>query len=399
MANGTEFFFSYHCSIVAIQQCTFCSADRQPRWCLDYFDQKCTASGRTYFVNFLKKNLPSIAQHTDMAFTADSITSPKGIAALIGGGIATAVVLKRILTPNNEEKEIPVAPPGSKFVKLPKSNATLRYIDNEESSSSVTFVLIHGFAGVSETWELLTPHLKNHRVVALDLVGSGFSDKPLEGFDYSYRTQGKVVSEFISLLGLKKTVLVGHSSGTVVAASAALQTPEVVGVVFIANALFRLKSAMFSKAWLKPLFGWMVQKMMADRKSSLARMHRPDYVLTDSFVEKFAAPTRLPNFHEALLEGIMVEEAPYEDLVDELLSTPKPLPLLFVYGKDDTYKPTPEEQKEVIQQKLDAMDAKTKEQQCLVIGELEKCHHYAQHERPEALAKEILGYVEKNITL
>ena len=96
------------------------------------------------------------------------------------------------------------------------------------------------------------------------------------------------------------------------------------------------------------------------------------------------------------------KQAPYVDLVDDLLSTDGgriPLPLLFVYGKEDTYKPTPEEQKEVIQQKMDAMDAKTKDQQCLVISELDECHHYAQHERPEALAKEILGYVQNNIAL
>ena len=354
---------------------------------------------------------------TDKLLSLYGMSSTPHLLTIVGGGIAAAVFLKTIFSQKKvgiddvEKKPLPVAPSGSKFIKLPNSRVTLRYIDDanddpNSNSEQVTFVLLHGFAGVVETWEFLTPYFldtkRKTRVVALDLVGSGFSDKPDgDDFDYACRSHGRVVSEFISVLGLSNVVVVGHSSGSLAAASTALQsTKNVIGAVFVANALFRPKSTFFSKPWLKPLFRWMVKKMMADRKKSLERMHSPalaDRILTESFVEKFAAPTRLPKFNDALIEGIMVKEEPYENLVDELLSIA--LPLLFVFGKDDTYKPIPDDQKEWIRLKLDAMDAKTREGQRVDIIELEECHHYAQHEQPEALAKQIFTFVEKNTTL
>ena len=377
----------------------------------------------------------------------DIITSNAVISTLALGAVGSAIALVMAFSGNNkktDEKPLPVAPAGSKFIELPGSGVTLRYTDiasddksksggfDKNNTKQLTFLLLHGFGGVLETWEFLTPYLLESktndtkettkiRVVAIDFVGSGFSDKP-DGteFDYAYRSQGRVVSEFISVLDLSNVVLVGHSSGTVVGASTAVQKSKggensaVVGAIFMSCALFRSKSEYFSKPWLKPVLGWMVTKMTGNRKKSLGSMHLPvhaDRVLTDEFVEKFAAPTRLPNFHVALLETVMAKEAPYEDLVDELLSLPSlksgdenegtraPVPMLFVWGKQDTYKPLPDEQKESIRQKLDVMDANAREEQRVETAELEECHHYPQHEQPEALAKEILGFVQKSVTL
>ena len=365
-------------------------------------------------------------------------SSSTKIATLAIGSIGAAFFLAKLASwkktgaiesdETDKPQPLPEAPPGSKFVELPESEVTLRYTDTAEINDpksptkkdgdqtmrtrnaypdQVTFLLIHGFAGVLETWELLIPYLleSDARVVALDMVGSGFSDKPDdETFDYSYRSQGRVVSEFISVLGLSNVVLVGHSSGTVVGASTALQSAgngkEVVVAVFVANALFRPKPAFFSKPWLKGFFRWTITKTMNDRKKSLEKMHLPvhaERVLTDAFVEKFAAPTRLPSFYDALVGTVMAKEPPYEDLLDGLLAVTPVVPMLFVHGKDDDYKPLPEQQKESMQQKLDAMDAKSREQLRLDVTELEECKHYAQHEQPENLAKEILGFVQKNV--
>eukprot|EP00536_Pseudo-nitzschia_multiseries_P003625 jgi/Psemu1/302059/fgenesh1_kg.56_\ len=177
----------------------------------------------------------------------------------------------------------------------------------------------------------------------------------------------------------------------------------------MACALFRHKSDFFSKSWLKPMFQWMTTKMMANRKQSMAKMHLPihaERVLTDDFVEKFAVATRLPNFNSALVDTVMAKEAPYEELVDELLSPPStanntgPCPILFVWGKQDTYQPLPAQQKESLKQKLDSLTASTQQREQIVeTKELDECHHYPQHEQPEALAKEILSFVQKNVKL
>lgn len=351
---------------------------------------------------------------------------------LVAAAVAAFGVAKLLFPPSRMEPEdlepLPEPPAGSTFITLPVSNVKLRYADTGAQKSSVlrrilhskrddvTFVLLHGFAGVLETWNFLVPELQkknpNFRVLSLDLVGSGFSDKPVgDGFDYSYRSQGKIVVEFLSQLDLSRVVLVGHSSGTVVAAAAALECPSrVIGTVFVANALFRAKSSLFSNPWLKSFFGWMATKMTADRKKSLSRMHHPmhiDKILTDEFVQLFAAPTRLPNFHAALVETVVAKEAPYEDLINALMLGPEtssssssssfsPVPMLFVYGKDDTYKPLPVEQAASLQGKLDGMDPKLRNQQKIETVSLEDCAHYAQHEQPEALADAIREFLHKH---
>lgn len=317
-------------------------------------------------------------------------------------------------------KDTPTAPSGSKFIELPESGFTLRYADTKDgdspdgdSSSRVTFLLLHGFVGVLETWDFLTPHLlesvADARVVAPDLVGSGFSDKPdAKDFDYSYRSQGRIVTELISVLGLSRVVLVGHSAGSVVAAAAAVRASRgdgdvVAGAVFLANALFRPKTAVYTDRAKTPMIKSYLNNMLGDRRGSMEKMHLPDHaerVLTEDFVEKFAAPTRLPGFFDALVETVMVVETPYEELVDEILSLPPGnavVPMLFVFGDSEVEPPTPELQKESIRKKLDAMDAERREQQPLEIFDLESCHHYPQHEQPEALAKEILRFVERNV--
>lgn len=322
-----------------------------------------------------------------------------------------------------DEKPLPLPEPpiGSKFVTLPESGVNLRYADtatedgnkrkNNDDDKHVTFVMLHGFAGVLETWELLTPNLRKEssnlrvRVVALDLVGSGFSDKPDgSNFDYSYRNQGKVVSELLSVLNLSNVVVVGHSSGTVVGAATATGDKRIVGAVFVDGALFRPKPEFFSKSWLKPLFSWMTTKMLSDRKQSLAKMHLPENaerVLTDEFVAKFAAPTRLPGFGDALVDTVMAKEAPYEELVDQLLSETKPIPMLFAWGAADlTHKPLPSQQIESIQTKLNDIHAEHPEKQPIVETKLvENSSHYPQHEQPEALASGILSFVRKNVAL
>lgn len=332
------------------------------------------------------------------------------VAVAIVAGIGLTKLFEKNETDATKSLPVPVPPAGSRFVVLPMSKVKLRYSDSRTPGDSkkakgVTFVMLHGFAGCLETWKFLTSQLTEKspdcRVISLDLVGSGYSDKPNgEDFDYSYRNQGKIVMEFLSALALTKVVLVGHSSGTVVAAAAALQCPsKVVGTIFVANALFRAKSNLFSNPWLKSLFGWMAGKMTADRKKSLSRMHHKDHidrVLTDDFVQEFAAPTLLPNFHTALVETIVAKEPPYEDLVDALLLS-SPLPILFVYGKDDAYKPLPSEQAASMKKKLEAMDQELLAKVLLDTVELEKCAHYAQHEQPEALAEAILNFVRKHV--
>ncbi|PXF55790.1 MAG: hypothetical protein C4B57_01960 [Deltaproteobacteria bacterium] len=78
-------------------------------------------------------------------------------------------------------------------------------------------LLLHAYPTASWGWHRMWPELTGHfRVVAPDLLGSGFSDKPPDG-DYSITYLTDVVEELLSKLKIKETHVLAHAYGSLVA--------------------------------------------------------------------------------------------------------------------------------------------------------------------------------------
>jgi pimeloyl-ACP methyl ester carboxylesterase len=86
-------------------------------------------------------------------------------------------------------------------------------------------LLIHGIGDNSATWEHLLPFLAiDHTVIAPDLLGHGASDKPRA--DYSVAAYANGMRDLLSVLGVDRVTVVGHSLGGGVAMQFAYQYPE-----------------------------------------------------------------------------------------------------------------------------------------------------------------------------
>jgi pimeloyl-ACP methyl ester carboxylesterase len=96
-------------------------------------------------------------------------------------------------------------------------------------------VLLHGIGGDADDWAFcLHPLSKLHRVVALDLLGFGRSDKP--HIDYSIAGFVEVLLRFLPAVGIEHASLVGDSMGGWIAASFALQFPAAVDKLVLVDA-------------------------------------------------------------------------------------------------------------------------------------------------------------------
>jgi pimeloyl-ACP methyl ester carboxylesterase len=86
-----------------------------------------------------------------------------------------------------------------------------------------TMLLIHGYTASTYAWRTVAPMLADEgfRVVAVDLLGFGFSEKP-RWFDYSIEAQARMVSRFMDRVGIGRATVVGSSYGGAVAATLAL---------------------------------------------------------------------------------------------------------------------------------------------------------------------------------
>lgn len=86
-------------------------------------------------------------------------------------------------------------------------------------------LLIHGIGDSSVTWRSIIPRLaRDHTVIAPDLLGHGASDKPRA--DYSIAGYANAMRDLLSVLGIDRATVVGHSLGGGVAMQFAYQYPE-----------------------------------------------------------------------------------------------------------------------------------------------------------------------------
>jgi pimeloyl-ACP methyl ester carboxylesterase len=87
-------------------------------------------------------------------------------------------------------------------------------------------LLVHGIGDNSSTWAHLLPFLAaDYTVIAPDLLGHGASDKPRVA-DYSVAAYANGMRDLLSVLGVDRATVVGHSLGAGVAMQFAYQYPE-----------------------------------------------------------------------------------------------------------------------------------------------------------------------------
>lgn len=102
-------------------------------------------------------------------------------------------------------------------------------------------VLLHGFPQNWWAWRAQLPALAaaGYRAAAMDLRGTGASDKPPSGYDMATLTQD--VAGVIRSLGAQEAVVVGHGIGGIVAWSMAGLQPEVTRAVAAFSALHPMR--------------------------------------------------------------------------------------------------------------------------------------------------------------
>jgi pimeloyl-ACP methyl ester carboxylesterase len=96
------------------------------------------------------------------------------------------------------------------------------YYDTGEGPA---LVLVHGVGGDADQWAFCLDALAaSHRVIALDLLGFGRSDKP--PIDYRIAGFVEMLDRFLSSLGIARASLLGHSLGGWIVATFAISFPD-----------------------------------------------------------------------------------------------------------------------------------------------------------------------------
>ena len=94
-----------------------------------------------------------------------------------------------------------------------------------KTGSGPALLLLHGLGCHHGTWEPVIDRLaRNYTVIAPDLLGHGQSDKPRA--DYSLGGYANGMRDLLTVLGIDRATVIGHSFGGGVAMQFAYQFPE-----------------------------------------------------------------------------------------------------------------------------------------------------------------------------
>ena len=137
-----------------------------------------------------------------------------GLAIVAGATVVAGRTPESLLMP---ESSLPMKKTVSVF------GQRIAYYD---TGAGPVVVLVHGFASEARfDWgNVLLPLAKHHRVIALDQIGFGASEKPL--IDYSIQTYVDFLGEFLRVMKVKEFTLIGESLGGWISA---LYTIEALG--------------------------------------------------------------------------------------------------------------------------------------------------------------------------
>ena len=144
-----------------------------------------------------------------------------GRIALIVLAVIVGLLILNALALSNQTKDAEVNVDGGQIVET--SIGGLQVLD-EGDPRGAPIVFIHGYAASMRWFDELAADLTDgHRVVRVDLLGHGGSDKPKAG--YGMEEQARGIAEALSELGVENATVVGHSMGAAVGTALALQSP------------------------------------------------------------------------------------------------------------------------------------------------------------------------------
>ena len=276
------------------------------------------------------------------------------------------------------QQSVPVkelAGKDSRFIQV--KDRTIHYI---QAGQGKPLVLVHGFAGSTYTWRYLIPLLAQHNTVyALDLLGFGLSDKPVDA-NYNLRAQGQLVIDFIDALKLAPVELVGHSMGGVIVSCAAVQAPKKIDKLVVMDAgFYHGGPPAFTKHLFFPFDILMARSFYTKgtRSRSLLNSYYNKALITDELIENYLRPARTPHAADALAS--MMSKSSGESY--EGISTSITVPTLLIWARNDA--PIPLSDGERLQREIKGSK--------LVV--VDKSGHMIQEEQPQQVAEAIESFL------
>lgn len=248
----------------------------------------------------------------------------------------------------------------------------------EEEGEGPAVVCVHGLGGSSNTWTPLMPALARHRVIRVDLPGSGRSQR-VEGA-LSIEGYVETLLSVCARLGVTRAHWLGHSMGTIVVQHIAATQPKLVASAALFGPLIEppeaARTAMKARA--------------AKAREGATGMHEITQALLNAAISadtRQRLPVAVAYVRESLMrqdgdayarscEALAGAQAAAVDRIDA--------PMLLVTGDEDGVAPP---------QSVRAFAEKLHSAKSARVVVLPKCGHWTPVERPEECVRELRDFL------
>ena len=255
---------------------------------------------------------------------------------------------------------------------------TIDRIAVEEEGDGPAIVCVHGLGGSSNTWTPLMPALARHRVIRVDLPGSGRSQHA-EG-PLSIERYVESLLAVCTRLNVTRAHWLGHSMGTIVVQHIAAAHPKLAAGVALFGPLLAppdaARAAMTARA--------------AKAREGAAGMHEITLALLNAAISA-ETRQRLPLAVAFVRESLMRQDGEAYARSCEALAAAQPAaverieaPVLLVTGDEDGVAPP---------QAVRAMAEKLHAARSQRVVVLPRCGHWTPVERPDECQRELREFL------
>ena len=251
-------------------------------------------------------------------------------------GLVALLAINTIVV-DGETKDAELTIDGGQLISLPGGDVQ---VFEEGSGTGAPIVLLHCYGCSLHWWDELAPLLAaEHRVIRIDLLGFGGSQKPSSG--YAIEDQAGLVAGVMDRLGIQGAVVVGHSLGFSVAVALADRATQLVDrLVNIDEGPSEDSCSLplIAKLGYAPVLGqaiWRLSPSFAI-EDGYADAFAPGFELDDGFpnpdqvVDDYRTMTYTSYEDAADEAGDYVDEAPLDQRLRQI-----PVPLLSIFGTED----------------------------------------------------------------
>lgn len=261
-----------------------------------------------------------------------------------------------------------------------------RQVHVVQSGAGDALVLLHGFGESTYSFRLVAPAMaQRFRVVAIDLSGFGYSERPRDPAAYTLDGQMATVLGVLDRLGIEQARFVAHSYGGGLTLWIAAHHPERVRAMVLADStlpLYSTKRRSRLAHWrgLNRLFLRSVALRPSFVRRGLASAYFDDALATPEVVQEYVDRLRVAGLDEAYF-GLTATNGAPPAIVD--LAAIR-IPALLLWGEEDTLIPIAEGR---------ASAARLGNAEFLALA---RCGHVPMEERPQEFLRAALDFLERH---